>query len=85
MAKQLTTFNGPGIAKVTTRFTDGVETANRLCNNGIIYESEIFDAEPYNTAEAVLSMLHVAKPQQGAVEARPRKHSYVKVDTKWAM
>ncbi|KAG6087981.1 hypothetical protein E4U15_006982 [Claviceps sp. LM218 group G6] len=63
MAKQLIASNGPGIAKVTTRkprgpatfsplvvAVDGVEVANRLCNNGIIHESEIFDAEPYSAA-----------------------------------
>ncbi|KAG6238348.1 hypothetical protein E4U23_008192 [Claviceps purpurea] len=73
MVKQLIAFNGPGIAKVTTRklrgsstffplivAVDGVETANRLCDNGIVYESEIFDAMPYNAAvnpEAVLPLL----------------------------
>ncbi|CCE34659.1 uncharacterized protein CPUR_08594 [Claviceps purpurea 20.1] len=63
MAKQLIASNGPGIAKVTTRkprgsstfsplivAVDSVETANRLCDNGIVYESEIFDAMPYNGA-----------------------------------
>ncbi|KAG6146818.1 hypothetical protein E4U28_008292 [Claviceps purpurea] len=29
---------------------DGVEAANKLCRDGIVYQSEIFDAEPYNTA-----------------------------------
>ncbi|KAG6079908.1 hypothetical protein E4U15_003554 [Claviceps sp. LM218 group G6] len=31
-------------------FIDDVETANRLCDNGIIYESDILDAQPYNAA-----------------------------------
>ncbi|KAG6067306.1 hypothetical protein E4U32_004165 [Claviceps aff. humidiphila group G2b] len=74
MAKQLTTFNSPGIAKVTTRFTDGVETANRLCNNGIIYESEIFDAEPYNAAVNRGSAIDASSLRsRDAVEARPGK------------
>ncbi|KAG6057617.1 hypothetical protein E4U32_005020, partial [Claviceps aff. humidiphila group G2b] len=51
--------NGPEIAKVTKRkprgsakfsplivAVDGVETANMLCDTGIVYESEIFDAMP---------------------------------------
>ncbi|KAG6053140.1 hypothetical protein E4U32_007817, partial [Claviceps aff. humidiphila group G2b] len=54
--------NGP-IAKVTARkprasakfapliiAVDGVEAANKLCREGIVYQSEIFDAEPYNAA-----------------------------------
>ncbi|KAG6085602.1 hypothetical protein E4U15_001211 [Claviceps sp. LM218 group G6] len=63
MINKLIASNGPEIAKVTKRkprvsakfsplivAVDGVETANRLCDTGIVYESEIFDAMPYNAA-----------------------------------
>ncbi|CCE29452.1 uncharacterized protein CPUR_03145 [Claviceps purpurea 20.1] len=63
IARRMSASNGP-IVKVTARkprasakfasliiAVDGVEAANKLCRDGIpVYQSEIFDAEPYNAA-----------------------------------
>ncbi|KAG5985802.1 hypothetical protein E4U52_000906 [Claviceps spartinae] len=75
IARRLSASNGP-IAKVTARkprasakfapliiAVDGVEAANKQCREGIVYQSEIFDVEPYNAAST-------AKPWQNVEDVR---------------
>ncbi|KAG5925166.1 hypothetical protein E4U61_002280 [Claviceps capensis] len=63
LLKNLTAANGPEMARVASRKprgiatyaplnigVDNIEAANKLCRDGVVYQSEIFNAEPYYEA-----------------------------------
>ncbi|KAG5914831.1 hypothetical protein E4U61_005298 [Claviceps capensis] len=86
IANRISASNGP-IAKVTARkprasakfapliiAVDGGEAANKLCRDGIVYQSEIFDAEPYNAAVTRGNVTDVTSSVTSQFTVKPRQN-----------